>query len=312
MDLKIGMMDKKRRRIIGSLAIAPFLFNIRNLMASPSIETPRSNPSRVQYSVNAYSFNDQLRNGEMTFFDMMEFAAKIGLDAVDITGYYFSSYPDTPNNNELFPLKRKALELGLDIAWTGIRNDFVNPDSTMRKQDIALVKEWLVASSSLGASIMRIFSGTHSYDGYTKEEVKKWLVDELKICAELGKETGVIVGLQNHNDFLFRSDEIIDILQKVGSEWLGLILDCGSLHAENPYEEIEKLAPYATYWFVKEHVSPNGLKQKVDMKKLANIVKKENYQGYIAFESLSKTGDPKHIVASMYNNFKSEYEKLGA
>lgn len=303
-------MDKQRRNIIRSLALAPLILNMRNLIAAPSINISRPKQTRLQYSVNAYSFNKQLKNSEMTFFDMMEFAAEIGLDAVDITGYYFSSYPETPHKEELFLLKRKALELGLDIAWTGIRTDFVNPDTASRKRDVALVKEWLTASSSLGASIMRIFSGGHTYVEHTKDEVKEWLVEELKICAQYGEETGVIVGLQNHNDFLFRSDEIIDILKRVNSEWLGLILDIGSLHAEDPYKEIEKLAPYGTYWFIKQHVAPNGIKMDVDMKKLAKIVKKQNYQGYISFESLSKDGDPKKIVDSMFSAFRAEYEKL--
>jgi hypothetical protein len=86
-------------------------------------------------------------------------------------------------------------------------------------------------------------------------------------------------------------------------------LDIGSLHAANPYDEIEKLAPYANYWFIKEHVFPNGIKTAVDMARLATIIKNQGYQGYISFESLSE-GDPKQIVSSMFKAFRTEYEKL--
>ena len=299
-------MDKKRRNVTRSLALAPILFGTRSLFASPLIETVAT--TRLQYSVNAYSFNSLLRSGEMTFFDMMEFAAEIGLNAVDLTGYYFPTYPDIPENSELFRLKRKALELGLNISWTGIRNDFVNPDADSRKADREMIREWLAVSSSLGASIMRIFTGKHNYDGYTRNEVKEWLVDEFKTCARYGEENGVIVALQNHHEFLFHSDEIIDILQRVDSEWFGLILDIGSLRTEKPYDEIEKLAPFANYWFIKEHVFPNGTKTPVDMKKIATILRNQAYQGYISFESLSD-GDPKEIVTTMFNSFKTEYEK---
>ncbi|MCK0144179.1 sugar phosphate isomerase/epimerase [Arenibacter sp. F26102] len=300
-------MDNKRRNIIRTLAIAPFLMGMRSLMASPKMVAMAKN--RLQYSVNAYSFNSLLKKGEMTFFDMMEYAASIGLDSVDLTGYYFSSYPEPPLNSELFQLKHKALELGLNIAWTGIRNDFVNPDAESRKADSAMISEWLDVSSSLGATIMRVFTGKHNHDGFSKNEVKKWLVDEYKTCAKYGEEKGVIVALQNHNEFLFTSEEIIDIIKRVDSEWFGLILDIGSLHAENPYDEIEKLAPYANYWFIKEHVYPNGIKTPVDMKKIAKIINNQGYQGHISFESLSD-GDPKEIIASMFNSFKAEYKKL--
>ena len=239
---------------------------------------------------------------------MMEFAAEIGLNAVDLTGYYFPSYPEVPENKELFQLKRKALELGLNISWTGVRNNFVNPDAKARKTDRELINKWLSVSSSLGASIMRVFTGNQSYEGYTKDQVKEWLVEEFKTCASYGEEKGVIVGLQNHNEFLFESDEVIDMLKRVDSEWFGLILDIGSLHAEDPYAEIEKLASYANYWFIKEHVFPNGNRTPVDMKKIAKTIKDQGYKGYVSFESLSD-GDPKEIVSSLFQSFKKAYDK---
>jgi sugar phosphate isomerase/epimerase len=301
-------MDKIRRNILRSVAMVPALFGTHNLIGG--LRSNSLGLKRLQYSINAFSFNSLLKSGEMTFFDLMEFAADIGLDAVDLTGYYFPSYPKTPINSDLFRLKRRALELGLNISWTGVRNNFVNPDVDSRKADRDMIRKWLIVSANLGASIMRVFTGKHSYEGFTKNEVKEWLVEEYKICAGFGEEAGVIVALQNHNEFLFQSDEIIDILKRVDSEWFGLILDIGSLNAENPYDEIEKLAPYANYWFIKEHVYPNGNETPVDMKKIAIILRNQGYQGYISFESLSN-GDPKQIVATMFNSFRTEYEKLG-
>jgi hypothetical protein len=60
---------------------------------------------------------------------------------------------------------------------------------------------------------------------------------------------------------------------------------------------------------VKEHVFPNGTKTPVDMNKIARIIKDQGYQGYVSFESLSE-GDPKQIISSMFNSFKTAYEKL--
>lgn len=300
-------MDKKRRNIIRSLVFSPIVAGSQNLFASSATKPLTQN--RLQYSLNAFSFNSQLRSGEMSFFDMMEFAAEIGMNAVDLTGYYFPSYPEVPEDTELFQLKRKALELGLNISWTGVRNNFVNPDATGRAADRELIRKWLTISSSLGASIMRVFTGSQTYEGFTKNEVKDWLVDEFKTFAGYGEEKGVIVGLQNHNEFLFDSSEVIDILKRVDSEWFGLILDIGSLHSKDPYAEIEKLAPYANYWFIKEHVFPNGTRTPVDMNKIAFIIKNQGYQGYVSFESLSE-GDPKQLISSMFNLFKRAYEKI--
>jgi hypothetical protein len=47
----------------------------------------------------------------------------------------------------------------------------------------------------------------------------------------------------------------------------------------------------------------------VNMKKISKILKDVNYSGYISFESLTD-GDPKQIVTSMFNDFRTAYEKL--
>ncbi len=300
-------MDKKRRNLLHGLALAPVLLSSRSLLASPLTKTLA--PSRLQYSINAFSFNSLLRSGEMTFFDMMEFASMLGLNAVDLTGYYFADYPQIPDNKTLFQLKKKALQLGLNISWTGVRNNFVNPDKNSRESDIELIKNWFQASSKLGASIMRIFAGKGEHEGYSRDEVKKWMVSDFQECAKYAEETGVIAGMQHYNDFLFEADEVIDILKRVDSDWFGLILDIGSLRRGDPYKEIQKLAPYANYWFIKELVYVDGIAEPVNMKKISKILKDINYTGYISFESLTD-GDPKQIVTTMFSDFRTAYENL--
>lgn len=300
-------MNTKRRNLIRSLALTPILLSSRSIFASQFIKT--SVRSRLQYSINAYTFNNLLRSGEMTFFDMMEFASALGLNAVDLTGYYFSDYPEVPDDEILFQLKKKALQLGLNISWTGVRNNFVNPDKASREADIELIKNWLQVSSKLGASIMRIFAGKGEHDGFSRDEVKKWMVSDFQACAKSAEKTGVMIGMQHHNDFLYEADEVIDILKRVDSEWFGLILDIGSLRKGDPYEEIQKLAPYANYWFIKELVYVDGIAEPVDMEKISKILKDVNYTGYISFESLTD-GDPEQIVTSMFNAFRTAYEKL--
>ena len=303
-------MNKKRRDVLKSLAIAPLLLGSNHLFSSTILETKAvKKVAKIKFSINAYTFNDLLRSGKMNFYDMMEFAADLGLDAVDLTGYYFATYPEIPNDKTLFQLKKKALELGLNITWTGVRNSFINPNKSAREKDKELIKNWLEVSSKLGASIMRVFPGFKKHKGFSKEEVKEWMVTDFKECAKYAKKTGVLLGMQHHNEFLYKADEVLDMLKRVDSEWFGLILDVGSLRSGNPYKEIKKLAPYANYWFLKELVYTNGIPEQVNMKKIAAILKESNYKGYVSFESLTE-GDPKEIVTRMFNDFKAEYGKL--
>lgn len=304
-------MKNSRRDVIKNLLMAPVLLSFPALLSATSSTGRRETTStkRLQYSVNAYSFNDEFRSGEMDLFDMMEFAADIGLNAVDLTAYYFSSYPKLPKKSEIFALKKRALELGLNISWTGIRNNFVTADADARAADLKMIKDWLDISSTIGSSILRIFTGRNTPDGYTKEQVKTWLVEAYKSCAQYGSEVGVIAALQNHNEFLFTADEVIDIIERVDSEWFGLIHDISGLRTtKDPYAEAEKLAPYANYWFIKEHVYHNQVKKPTDMKKMAAMIKRHDFRGYVSFESLSD-GNPKTIIKEMLGEFKKEYNK---
>ncbi|AZQ59176.1 sugar phosphate isomerase/epimerase [Maribacter sp. MJ134] len=303
--MKNSRRDALRKlTMVPALAAAPTLFGA----STGNSLKPVSTLQRVQYSVNAYSFNDEFKSGKMDFFDMMEFAADIGLHAVDLTSYYFSSYPNLPDKAEIFALKKRALELGLNISWTGVRNNFVTADVAAREKDRQMIKDWLAVSSQIGSTILRIFTGRNLPDGYTKDQVKAWLVEEYKLCARYGAEVGVFATLQNHNEFLFTADEVIAILERVDSEWFGLILDISGLRTtDDPYAEAEKLAPYAKYWFIKEHVYHDQVKRPTDMSKMATMIKKQGFQGYVSFESLSD-GNPKEIIKNMLMDFRGEFE----
>lgn len=302
-------MKNNRRDAIKKIAMAPILLSTPVLWSATTRDRTEPALQRLQFSINAYSFNDEFRSGKMNLFDMMEFAADIGLNAVDLTAYYFSSYPKLPKKPEIFALKKRALELGLNISWTGIRNNFVTADAKARETDLKMIKDWLEISSTIGSSILRIFTGRNQPKGYTKEEVKIWLIDAFKECVQHGADVGVITALQNHNEFLFTAEEVIDIIKRVDSEWFGLILDISGLRTtSNPYAEAEKLAPYANYWFIKEHVYHNQVKTPTDMKQMAAIIKRQDFRGYVSFESLTD-GNPKTIIKEMLGEFKKEYNK---
>jgi len=302
-------MKNNRRDALRKIALTPALFAAPTILSAATKKPFEPIAQRVQFSINAYSFNKEFRSGEMDLFDMMEFASDIGLNAVDLTAYYFSSYPKLPEKTEVLALKKRALELGLNISWTGVRNNFVTADADARKADREMIKEWIGISSTLGSSILRIFTGRNIPDGYTKDQVKEWLVEEFKQCAQYGAEKGIIAGLQNHNEFLFTAQEVIEVLERVNSEWFGLILDISGLRTtEDPYAEAEKLAPHANYWFIKEHVYHNQIKKPTDMSKMAAMIKRHGFRGYVSFESLSD-GDTKAIIKEMVGTFKQEFNK---
>lgn len=252
----------------------------------------KASASHLKLSLNAYSFNEPLRNGSMTLFDLLDFCAEQNFDAVDLTGYYFPGYPKVPHDEYIFNLKKHAFKLGLDISGTGVRNDFSNADTAKRKADVDLVKQWIEVASKLGAPVIRIFSGLAVPTGYSWDAVTKWMVEDLKECAACGKAHGVIVAIQNHFDFIKTSDEATKLIEAVKSEWFGLVLDIGSYRDPDPFNDIAVTAKYAVNWQLKENMYVNEVEQKTDVRKIISLIKASGYRGYIPIETLG-AGDPK-------------------
>ena len=261
-------------------------------------------PSRLKLSLNCYSFNTPLRDGKMTLFEVLDFCAENGIDAIDPTGYYFPGYPVVPDDDFISRFKRRAFILGIDISGTGVRNDFTITDPEKRKEEVVLVKKWLDTSAKLGAPTLRIFAGTTQHEGFTRDQVFEWMAKDVYECVEYGKKLGVVVAIQNHNDFLKTAGDVLKIFSLVNHEWLGLNLDIGSYRTD-PYEEIRKTIHLAVTWQIKENVFVNGQEQKTDYKKLFGIIRESGYRGYIPLETLG-AGDPFQKLPLMLKEVRKE------
>ncbi len=248
-------------------------------------------PSKLKTSLNAYSFNTPLSDGSMDLDDLLEFCAREGFDAVDITAYYFPGYPEVPSDAYLYHIKQKAFLSGLEISGTGVRNDFTDPDAGKRRESVQLVKNWIVAAEKIGAPVIRIFAGKGEHEGYSRGQLTEWLVNDVRECVEFGKKHGVVVAVQNHNDFFVNADQVVEIMEKVDDEWFGLILDIGSFREGDAYSQVEKAIPYAVSWQIKEQIYMNGESEKPDLDRLMKMIKASGYRGYIPIETLG-AGDP--------------------
>lgn len=261
---------------------------------------------KLKLALNAYSFDKPLRAGSMTLEDVVHFCAEHRVDALDATGYYFPGYPEAPPDDYIYNLKKTAFLNGVQLSGTGVRNDFSVADAAARKGDVQMVKNWIEVASKLGASVIRVFSGRTRPEGHTFEQVLEWMIPEFKECAEYGRQHGVIVGLQQHNDFLKTAEETIRVIEAVNSPWFGDILDVGSLRTNDPYVDIEKLVPYAVSWQLKESVGYGAKEVPTDLRRVKAIIDKVGYRGVLPFEALG-SGDPRAKVASFLEQIRAVF-----
>jgi sugar phosphate isomerase/epimerase len=286
----------RRTFLAGALALplAP------GLAARSAAATPRA--GRLRLTCNLYSFDAPLKAKAMRLEEAMDFCAELGFDAVDPTGYYFSTYPDPPPHAEIDRIKRHAFRLGLDIALTGVRNDFTLADPARVDQEIAHVTRWLAVAARLGAPALRIFAG-----GSTDAPAPAGALDRVVACIErvlpAAAREGVLLVMQHHNDAPKTADQVLEIRRRVTSDWFGLNVDIGSLRTGDPYQETARLAPYAYAWQVKELVYRRQQEERIDLAAMARIIRDSAFSGYVAIETLG-AGDPKEKLRRMYEEFR--------
>ncbi|MCF8378660.1 MAG: sugar phosphate isomerase/epimerase [Bacteroidales bacterium] len=298
------MKSKNHRRNFASLTMLLGLIFVALTQSCNTAEQnaneEQANPGlRNKIALNAYSFNNPLKDGSMDLFDVLSFCSELGIEAADLTGYYFPGYPAPPSDEYIYSIKKRAFELGLDICGTGVKNDFCYADPEQRKKEKELVKNWIIVAEKLGAPAIRIFTGKAIPENYSWDEVAKWVAEDIIECAEFGKAHGVMIEVQNHNDFLKTAKEVSSLLELINHEWVGLMLDIGCYRTADPYIEIAQTIKYAINWQLKENVFINQVETPVDLNKIKDIIANSDYKGYLPIETLG-AGDPIVKVEKFY------------
>jgi sugar phosphate isomerase/epimerase len=290
-----------RRQALKAAGLLPIgtMLGLTHLPAG-AVPIQRVGGPYLKPALNAYSFSDLLTVNQkdpakgLNIFQLCEFCARHDFEAIDLTGYFLTGYPGAPEDAYLYRLKRHCHHLGLAISGTGVRNDFTSADPAVRAEGVQRVKNWIEVAAKLGAPVIRVFCDSQAphknwqaaSGNAAREKVEDWASAAIRECAEHGQRFGVIVGVQNHGDFVSTGQEHVDLLNRVDHPWCGAIVDTGKYTTEDPYRDIAIAAPYAVNWQVKE--SPFGTpgKPRTDLKKLVGIIRESGYRGYLPIETL--------------------------
>lgn len=279
-------------------------------------------------ALNVYSFLDLLNENAkdaakgVDLFGVCDFCAKLDVEAVDLTGYFFPGYPKPPPNDFVNRMKRFVHDRGLVISGTGIRNDFATADRAVRAEGVQLAKDWIEVAARLGAPVIRLFAGPQAphkdwqsaADNAKREDVETWMAESLRACAEHGAKFGVIVAVQNHGDFISTAEEHLNLLKRVNHAWCGPLVDTGKYFSSDPYADIAAMVPHAVNWQIKETLGSSLKSAPTDFPKLAKIIHDGGYRGFLPIETLAmgrKDYDPFVEVEKVLKSLRDAIKTLG-
>ena len=108
-------------------------------------------------------------------------------------------------------------------------------------------------------------------------------IKALQECVDYAAAKGIFVGVENHGKLT--PEQVLQIIAGVKSEWFGVNLDSGNFVSDSPYEDLALCAPFAVNVQLKHTMKrPSGETYKSDWNRVAEILKKVKYRGYVVLE----------------------------
>lgn len=120
------------------------------------------------------------------------------------------------------------------------------------------LEQHLSTAKALDAKVMRIVGSSLNFRDEPHGPQIERISEILKQTVKKAEEAGVKLAIENHVDFT--SDEILEILNNVGSEYLGVNFDSGNTLRvfEDPVEAAKKLAGHTYATHIKDIVPTKG------------------------------------------------------
>jgi sugar phosphate isomerase/epimerase len=242
----------------------------------------------------------------------IEQAADMGFDGVEILLIQMGS----EENAHLQMLKRRAIELGMDLMGFSTHQGFVDPDPAERMENVELTKHQIDLASAMGIPTMRINTGRWGtsgsfnelmenrgieppLEGYTDDEGFEWVIEAIGSCVDHAAEKGVVLGLENHWGLGRTAEGVLRIIEAIDSPWLQVTLDTGNF-LEDPYDQLEMLAPYTVLMQAKTYYGGGTwYTLDLDYPRIADIMRDAGFRGYVSLEFEGKESPDTAVPKSL-------------
>ena len=229
---------------------------------------------------------------KMKLEDFLKRAGELEVDGVSIESCFVPRY----DREYLTGIRGMLDAYNLDCVWAWGHPDGLEGGKNEKAYD-DMIKN-IEYAVDIGAKVMRVVGSSLAFrfepHGPQIERLSKMFSDAVRVA----EKHDVRMAVENHLDF--NSDEMLTILKNVDSPYLGINFDTGNFLRllDDPVQGIEKLAKYVYATHVKDLIPQKGVSVNewyffscapvgdglVDNRRLAQILKENDYQGFLAVE----------------------------
>ncbi len=198
----------------------------------------------MKIGIETESFHLLFQYGKMNVLDFIRKAAEIGFEGVEL-----NIIPGWGIDKALGQVGDDTVE-NLDAVRDEIRkhNLYVEIDTNGTSE--ADLKRALRVANHVGANVVRTYIKCSKFDAALYEET---IQNFKNIVPEL-KKYRIRLALENHE--YETSEELVELVKAVDSQWVGLLYDFGNsmMVWEEPVKAAEIMAPYTYGTHFKDHI----------------------------------------------------------
>ena len=297
-----------RRELLRVSAASGAAVLLPTIQASTAETKPKAK-SWLTMAVQQYSFNRQLRAGELKIEDFPKTVVEgTGIKAVE----YFNGHMEEKGGNVAFfkDLRKRCDDLGAVSTLILCRSKHAidSPEIGVREKAIEGYRPWLTATKILGGQFIRV-DCRHKGD---YDEQKKHAIDGLKSLCKVASEYEVGVLVENHGGYSGNGKWVADVMKQVDLENCGTLPDFQNFKDYDPYQGVAEMMPFAKVLCAKsKSFDKDGNEENVDFHRMLKIARDARFEGYIGIEFEGHNLDPIKGIKATQKLIKRVMQKLG-
>ncbi|MEO1527665.1 MAG: sugar phosphate isomerase/epimerase family protein [Planctomycetota bacterium] len=264
----------------------------------------------LKLAVQQYSFNRQLRAGEL---DLLDYPKTV----VDGTGiraleYFNGHIEDKAGDIGFFEtLRKRCDDLGVVNTMMLCRSKpaLDSPDQATRQKAIEGYRFWLEATKTLGGFCIRVDVRSPG----DPEQQKGYAVEGLRALSEVAaRDYEMDIVVENHGNHSSNGAWVADVMKAVDRKNCGTLPDFQNFNGYDPYQGVEEMMPWAKIVCAKSKAfDGEGNEVNVDYERMLRIVKQAGFHGYIGIEFEGHGVSPIEGILATKRLIERVVEKIG-
>jgi sugar phosphate isomerase/epimerase len=269
----------------------------------------------MKFILHSVSYSPTWRGQASLSLDrVIDKAVQLGFDGIELIAKRPHASPLDLNAEDRKRLKETIISKGLDLACIAGYQDFSSglehPDMAHFEKELLYLRETIRLARDLGCRIVRIYSG-FLRPQIPYEDQWNWCVQYIREGARFAEDQGVILALQNHSEITVHYQDLLQMIQEIGSPAVKVAFDAPYvLKTGEPYEKaVAAVGPLIVYStasdFVQHevafHNAPSTFKMtgyytlkrtqavpagegEIDYRRYFRALKSAGYDSYMAYE----------------------------